>query len=139
MSSYLKFLQGDVDGNREDLFFFIPEGAVRFGKLHLYPKEVERNFDRRPDFVNLIGALVRARPHHTNMFFPAASIFCVFFTRKCLFENFSFFPNKKILRKTRRFSQFLPFRSCSVPVLTTRTPHRTRTQPSFVKFNFLFR
>ena len=27
--------------------------AVRFGKLHLYPKEVERNFDRRPDFVNL--------------------------------------------------------------------------------------
>ena len=53
MSSYLKFLQGDVDGNREDLFFFIPEGAVHLMSLHLYPKEVERNFDRRPDFVNL--------------------------------------------------------------------------------------
>ena len=31
----------------------VPKRAVRFGKLHLYPKEVERNFDRRPDFVNL--------------------------------------------------------------------------------------
>ena len=31
----------------------VPKRAVRFGKLHLYPKEVERNFDRRADFVNL--------------------------------------------------------------------------------------
>ena len=53
MSSYLIFLQGDVDGNREDLFFFIPEGAVHLMSLHLYPKEMGRNFDSRPDFVNL--------------------------------------------------------------------------------------
>jgi len=32
---------------------FSSVSAVRFGKLHLCPKEVERNFDRRPDFVNL--------------------------------------------------------------------------------------
>ena len=66
MSSYLKFLQGDVDGNREDLFFFIPEGAVHLMSLHLYPKEMGRNFDSRPDFVNLIGALVRARAYHAD-------------------------------------------------------------------------
>ena len=32
---------------------FSSVSAVRFGKLHLCPKKVERNFDRRPDFVNL--------------------------------------------------------------------------------------
>ena len=90
MSSYLKFLQGDVDGNREDLFFFIPEGAVHLMSLHLYPKEVERNFDRRPDFVNLsVACACPSSP--LERIFPTASIFCVFCTRKRLFENFSFF------------------------------------------------
>ena len=43
--------------------FFVPEGAVCFGKLHLHPRVENRNFVRRADFANLIGALVRIRAH----------------------------------------------------------------------------
>ena len=128
MSSYLKFLQGDVDGNREDLFFFIPEGAVRFGKLHLYPKEVERNFDRRPDFVNLIGALVRARPHCSNVFFQPLPFFACFSPENAYLKIFHFFQIRKFYEKRAVFPNSFLFSHTVHP--SSPREHLTEHEPS---------
>ena len=117
---------------------FSSVSTVRFGKLHLCPKFIDFEVQPPPRFCQFVGRVGACPSSLLERVFPTASIFCVFFTRKRLFENFSFFPNKKILRKTRRFSQFFPFSA----VWRARVYHANtspNTNPAIVlTCNFLF-
>ena len=128
MSSYLKFLQGDVDGNREDLFFFIPEGAVRFGKLHLYPKEVERNFDRRPDFVNLSVAWCAPVLTTRTCFSQPLPFFACFSPENAYLKIFHFFQIRKFYEKRAVFPNSFLFVRAVYP--SSPREHLTEHEPS---------
>ena len=107
---------------------FSSVSAVRFGKLHLYPKEVERNFDRRPDFVNLIGALVRARSHCSNVFFQPLPFSACFSPENAYLKIFHFFQIRKFYEKRAVFPNSFLFGHTVHP--SSPREHLTEHEPS---------